>query len=169
MHAGLYWLLHPLWKCILLPDGMAPLCSANSQDGGVFYRKQLTLKHPSSACEVKVISRSPCLRASIPSFLFSHWPFRRCPSCCLWLDAATSCCAEWLSGCGRRRPVRRAAPQSTCSRCKVWWKRWEPVCRQELRTWWTWSVCSSWWVEMPAFSFHYSSCSTSSHLLLSTR
>lgn len=56
---------------MLLPDGMSPHCSANSQDGGVFYRKQLTLKHPSSACEVKVISRSPCL----PACVYALFPF----------------------------------------------------------------------------------------------
>lgn len=47
--------------CLMSPD-----CFANSQDGGVFYRKQLTLKNPSSACEVKVISRSACLCVLFP-------------------------------------------------------------------------------------------------------
>lgn len=133
---------------------MFPHCSSHSPDGGVFYRKQLTLKHPSSACEVKVISRSPCLPACLClclSFLFfSRWPFRRCPSCCLWVDAAAFRCAELSWACGRRHPARRAAPPSTCSRCRVWWRRWGPVCRQEPRTWWTWSVSSSWSVEMMA-------------------
>lgn len=40
-----------------MTEGLLYFCSAHSPDRGVFYRKQLTLKHPSSACEVKVISQ----------------------------------------------------------------------------------------------------------------
>lgn len=77
-HCGPTSLMHtgPWKNCVvatyvLLPDGTSPHCSANSQDEGVFYRKQLTLQHPSSACEVKVISRSPCL----PVCVFALFPF----------------------------------------------------------------------------------------------
>lgn len=81
------------------------------------------------------------------SICCSHWPSHLCPSCCHWLVATAFWWVESSQDYGGCRPARHTTPQSTCSRYKVWWMRWGRVCRQEPRTWWTWSGSSSWSVE----------------------
>ncbi|XP_075891235.1 ATPase PAAT isoform X1 [Nelusetta ayraudi] len=52
----------------------------DSPDGGVFYRKQLTLKHPSSACEVKLLSLGGRRSISLCRVVVGMWQVPSSPA-----------------------------------------------------------------------------------------
>lgn len=58
----------------------------DSPDGGVFYRKQLTLKHPSSACEVKLLSLGGRRSISLRRVVVGMWQAPSSPACGATID-----------------------------------------------------------------------------------
>ena len=122
---------------------------AHSADRGPFYRKQLILDDPSSACEVKV---SPHTKLHWPLFSSSHIQSNQLlaslPSCSLWPVEAAFWCVESSSVFSSCSPPRLAVPASTCNRCRVWLTRWGRASHPEHRTSWRWCTSSRRWEEM---------------------